>query len=191
MYNEQLDQIEQLDPLSTVEQRLTETLALRDSLAMQAKALCDDYWGWFTEQNSKISHLRKVGETTHHCSKVAPVVERKKYKTQDGHVESVYICWKIHSKTFRKRLGPTMGKGKNPSLNLHRYAVRDVRSTLEEKLTWDKKRALALESKFILLRQSIDGLQKAASKLRNTRKQLIRLQTQLTHFQQQEREHAC
>ena len=166
--------------LDTQQQALTEEkLALVES----TRVLISQYWDWFNAQNTRISELRKVGDTTLNVSNIAPVIEVKSSysKNDPERRDNVYILWKNHNPLFRTNLFKKHGTKINASKPLHKHDSEHIVSILKKKCTWDAERAIELEGELDQIRIAISGMHQAIVRLRSSKRRILKKQSKINH----------
>lgn len=144
----------------------------KQRLINELRIKIDTYWDYFNAENTRISNLRKVGDTTLCVSNIAPVIEVKRSGNKDDAFERVYIIWKIHNRHFREKLRKHTGRRISPSKPLHSYKSSNIKNILAKHCSWNKQRALELEEELESYRVALSGLHQSFIRLRSSRRTL-------------------
>jgi len=164
---------------------LEHVITQKEILRASIKRTIDGYWSWFNAENTNIAELRKVGMTKLHVSNIAPVIESR----QSGESVLYYILWKSHKTTFRKNIKKGNANTNSPSIQLHNHDSLKIKAMLNNKCSWDAKKAVSYESHFEYLRAGLKGLHEAEVRLRSAARKIQKISTQLSESQPQEETH--
>lgn len=134
----------------------------KEQMLDTARQLVGQYWDWFNEQNTNIAQNRKVGDTSHNVSSIAPVVEARK----SGQGEVYYIVWKKHNPKFRSHMKKKIGSARNASIPIHKYSSRTIKSILKTHCTWDTEQAIKYETSFDNIRTALKAIHETEVKFR-------------------------
>jgi len=137
----------------------------QQELCDSAQELIDGYWGWFTEENNRISTERANGLTDKSVAKHAPVLSFVK----SGSAKKPYLMWRVFDASPIRKVNPKYS-GYIPMPKTGNYL-----EYLSKKCTWEASHATELEKQLSIIREEINGLNQAIVRLRAAERKIQKL----------------